>query len=114
MKKLVMRCGCWWLPGACRTAGSIRARRRPVSGSPGLPAPPLGLDSGGRCPSAAAASLGLGSFSSMLLATNPESVLRGDQSAFRSSAPHAETPEAGRCPFPADSPEGERGGRSQG
>lgn len=68
MKKLVMRCGCWWLPGACRTAGNIRARRRPVSESLGLlppPEPPPGLGSGCRCASAAV-SLDLESFSSML------------------------------------------------
>lgn len=96
MKKLVMRCGCWWLPGACSTAGSIRARRRPVSASPGLPPPaepPLGLDSGCRCPSAAAASLGFGSFSSMLLTVNPKQVLPGsfpNQSSARTRL-HSET-----------------------
>ena len=68
MKKLVMRCGCWWLPGACRTSGSIRARRRPVSESLGLlppPEPPPELGSGCLCASAAV-SLGLESFSSIL------------------------------------------------
>lgn len=92
------------MPGACRTAGSIRARRRPVSASPGLPPPPPppepapGLVSGCRCPSAAAAaaSLGLGSFSSMLFTTNPKSVLQGHPSNQPSAARGAHGDPRGR------------------